>query len=136
MFEKCATRCGDSLAIIMAEPASCTTYAQLDRRCSGGRCFLLQGREGLCRFARFPPNTRVVVVAAYFLSFSCHTHTVYHGVWKVLHSSLNIPLLTIVEPQSSFGDKTHKFQAVCPQNGTAVLKGSTPLILHCKYTYI
>ncbi|CAM9341654.1 unnamed protein product [Laminaria digitata] len=32
MFEKCATRYGDSPAIIMAEPVSCTTYAQLDRR--------------------------------------------------------------------------------------------------------
>ena len=31
--------------------------------------------------------------------------------------------LTLLEPQSAFGDKLLKFQAVCPQNGTAVLKG-------------
>ena len=32
--------------------------------------------------------------------------------------------LTLLEPQSRFGDKPRKFQVVCPQNGTAVLKGS------------
>ena len=31
--------------------------------------------------------------------------------------------LTPLAPQSRFGDKTLKFQGVCPQNGTAVLKG-------------
>ena len=31
--------------------------------------------------------------------------------------------LTPLEPQSRFGDKLFKFQVVCPQNGTAVLKG-------------
>ena len=31
--------------------------------------------------------------------------------------------LTLLEPQSRFGNKPLKFQAVCPQNGTAVLKG-------------
>ena len=35
--------------------------------------------------------------------------------------------LTLLEPQSRFGDKSLKFQAVCPQNGTAVLKGVNPL---------
>ena len=29
----------------------------------------------------------------------------------------------LLEPQSRFGDKPVKFQLVCPQNGTAVLKG-------------
>ena len=33
------------------------------------------------------------------------------------------PLLSIFEPQSRFGDKPVKFRLVCPQNGTAVLKG-------------
>ena len=33
--------------------------------------------------------------------------------------------LTLLEPQSRFGDNTLKFQVVCPQNGTAVLKGLT-----------
>ena len=32
-------------------------------------------------------------------------------------------LLTLLEPQSRFGDKPIKFQVVCPQNGTAVLEG-------------
>ena len=31
--------------------------------------------------------------------------------------------LTLLEPQSHFGYKPLKFQVVCPQNGTAVLKG-------------
>ena len=31
--------------------------------------------------------------------------------------------LTLLEPQSRFGDKPVKFQVVCPQHGTAVLKG-------------
>ena len=31
--------------------------------------------------------------------------------------------LTLLEPQSAFGDKPLNFQVVCPQNGTAVLKG-------------
>ena len=30
--------------------------------------------------------------------------------------------LTPLKPQSRFGDKPLKFQVVCPQNGTAVLK--------------
>ena len=32
-------------------------------------------------------------------------------------------VLTLLEPQSRFGDKPFKDQVVCPQNGTAVLKG-------------
>ena len=35
----------------------------------------------------------------------------------------DVRVLTLVEPQSHFGDKPVKFQVVCPQNGTAVLKG-------------
>ena len=31
--------------------------------------------------------------------------------------------LTLLEPQSHFGDNQFKFQVVCPQIGTAVLKG-------------
>ena len=34
-----------------------------------------------------------------------------------------IRVVTLLEPQSRFGDKPVIFQAVCPQNGTAVLKG-------------
>ena len=32
-------------------------------------------------------------------------------------------LLTLLGLQSDFGDRSVKFQVVCPQNGTAVLKG-------------
>ena len=32
----------------------------------------------------------------------------------------NIPSLTIIEPQSRFGDKLLEIRVVCPQNGTAV----------------
>ena len=39
------------------------------------------------------------------------------------------PLLTLLEPQSRFGDKPLNLQVVCPQNGTAVLKGLRP---HCR----
>ena len=31
--------------------------------------------------------------------------------------------LTLLEPHPRFGDAPLKFQVVCPQNGTAVLKG-------------
>ena len=34
-------------------------------------------------------------------------------------------VLTLLEPQSRFGDKPLKFQVVCPQNRTGVLKGLT-----------
>ena len=34
--------------------------------------------------------------------------------------------LSLLEPQSRFGDKPFRFQVVCPQNGTAVLTQSTP----------
>ena len=39
-------------------------------------------------------------------------------------------LLTLLEPQSRFGGKPLNFQLVCPQNGTAVLKGLI-LELYC-----
>ena len=36
--------------------------------------------------------------------------------------------LTLLEPRSRFGDKLPRIRLLCPQNGTAVLKG---LILSC-----
>ena len=40
-------------------------------------------------------------------------------------------LLTLLELQSHFGDKPLKFQVICPQNGTAVLKGLISIcVLH------
>ena len=44
----------------------------------------------------------------------------------------------LTEPQSAFGDELLKFQVVCPQNGTAVLKGlirSPVLIVLIVVTY-
>ena len=41
---------------------------------------------------------------------------------------------TLLEPQSRFGDKPVKFQVVCPQNGTAVLKGLSLLAIKMKGT--
>ena len=38
-------------------------------------------------------------------------------------------LLTLLGPQPRFGDNPVKFQVVCPQNGTAVVKGLTLLAL-------
>ena len=42
------------------------------------------------------------------------------------------PWLTLLEPQSRCGDKPLKFQVVCPQNGTAVLKGLIGPMEHTK----
>ena len=41
----------------------------------------------------------------------------------VVDPGSELRLLTPLEPQSRFGDKPLGFQVVCPQNGTAVLKG-------------
>ena len=60
--------------------------------------------------------------------------TLHHAWWFVrdyLHVFMlylctpceNRELITLLEPQSRFGDQPLKFQVVCPQNGTAVLKG-------------
>ena len=35
----------------------------------------------------------------------------------------HVPFLTLLEPQTRFGDKPLKFQVACPQNGTAARKG-------------
>ena len=45
--------------------------------------------------------------------------------WSVGPGLLFLPTLglTLLGPQSRFGDKPLKFQVDCPQNGTAVLKG-------------
>ena len=40
--------------------------------------------------------------------------------------------LTLLELQSHFGDKPLKFQGVCPQNGTAVLKEVIPTTVKSK----
>ena len=45
-------------------------------------------------------------------------------------------LLTLLEPQSHFVDKADKFQVVCPQNGTAVLKGLIRVIPTWCYIFI
>ena len=37
--------------------------------------------------------------------------------------------LTLLEPQSRFRDKPVKFGVICPQNGTAVLKGLRPHVM-------
>ena len=42
-----------------------------------------------------------------------------------LLSEILVTSLTHLGLQSHFGDKPLKFQVVCPQNGTAVLKGLT-----------
>ena len=38
-----------------------------------------------------------------------------------LNARTRYQVLTLLEPQSRFGDKPLKLQVVCPQNGTAVL---------------
>ena len=48
-------------------------------------------------------------------------------MWQLIFHSVRFNALwvglTLLEPQSRFGDKLVKFRIVCPQNGTAVLKG-------------
>ena len=52
-------------------------------------------------------------------------HRVYvhaHHIVRMLHLGYHTGL-TPLEPQSRFGDKPLEISMVCPQNGTAVLKG-------------
>ena len=37
----------------------------------------------------------------------------------------SLKLLTLLEPRSRFGDKVPRIRLLCPQNGTAILKGLT-----------
>ena len=79
------------------------------------------------------PGTRTYVTS----SLPSQAHPVYYVVLATTVKSVlssrrgaivfqpsTFPL-THLEPQSRFGDKPVKFQVVCPQNGTAVLKGLT-----------
>ena len=43
--------------------------------------------------------------------------------WRFKHFNDGLLLLTLLEPQSRYGDNRLKLQVVCPPNGTAVLKG-------------
>ena len=47
-------------------------------------------------------------------------------------------VLTLLEPESRFGDKLFKFQVVCPQNGTGALKGltMTSIVVAITYQYL
>ena len=53
--------------------------------------------------------------------------------WLVGDSNRFSLALTPLEPQSRFGDKPVNFQVVCPQNGTAALKGLINLLLGGKF---
>ena len=44
--------------------------------------------------------------------------------------------LTLLEPQSAFGETLLKFQVVCPQNGTAVPKGLIIIFIRTRYDTI
>ena len=50
-------------------------------------------------------------------------HRRYVGKKHRLDLPIPIPMLTVVEPLSHFGDKPVKLSVICPQNGTAVLEG-------------
>ena len=51
----------------------------------------------------------------------------------MVHPELSEALyLTLLEPQSRFGDRPLNFRVVCPQHGTAVLKGLRSSIPHPK----
>ena len=54
---------------------------------------------------------------------------------RCLHPIRNVSSLTPLEPQSHFGDTPLKFQVICPQIGTAVLKGLTPLVPQSRFEH-
>ena len=51
-----------------------------------------------------------------------------NSIYQNIGSSMYQNVLTLLEPQSRFGDKPVKLEVICPQNGTAVLKGLTPQV--------
>ena len=55
--------------------------------------------------------------------------TCYTAVAPVVFSCTAIvAVLSLLGPQSRFGDKPLKLQVVCPPNGTAVLKGLSIIV--------
>ena len=63
---------------------------------------------GKWELALSPPLDSCMAIQRYYLHHTIHYE--YHA-------------LTLLEPQSRFGDKPLKFQSVCPQNETAAPKG-------------
>ena len=57
----------------------------------------------------------------------CFTYMIHTGTnsIKISYHTYRVPTLTHLGPQSRFRDKLLGIGEVCPQNGTAVLKGST-----------
>ena len=51
--------------------------------------------------------------------------------WRFKHFNDGLLLLTLLEPQSRYGDNRLKLQVVCPPNGTAVLKGLKAILNMC-----
>ena len=66
------------------------------------------------------------------LRTTCASRTYY--VWIVTYVLLYY--LTPLAPQSRFGDNPLKFKVICPQNGTAVLKGLILISHSCLLTYV
>ena len=54
---------------------------------------------------------------------SLDANAFYGQFWPVWAAVWGQGESTLLDPQSRFGDKPLKFQVICPQNGTAVLKG-------------
>ena len=76
----------------------------------GGRAPSMYGRCFMWRVSPIPSN-----------GAKRHHHTLF---WIITLSNYHHEYhSTLLEPQSRFGDRPLKFQVVCPQNGTAVLKG-------------
>ena len=63
-----------------------------------------------------PRNSMFLVGLFYSSSYPARRHFIFHFSYLA-------PLLTPLEPQSRVGDKLLENSVVCPQNGTAVLKG-------------
>ena len=62
---------------------------------------------------RYDPLVRYMVYCCAFIV----ERERYYSYWLIMSA------LTLLELQSHFGDKPLKFQVVCPQSGTPVLKG-------------
>ena len=75
------------------------------------------------------PIHRVLCIPAQSYLYTCDVRAYNKAPQKSSFESLTCSYghstgtLTLIEPQSGFGDKPLKRHVVCPQNGTAVLKG-------------
>ena len=79
-----------------------------------GRCYRSDPNAWL--YQQFGPLSWMTLLILTPINSRCFTNQIREGD------------ISLLEPQSRFGDKLLKIWRVCPHNGTAVLKGLCPLI--------